>query len=89
MSQIKGKEEAKDSGAWDQLTQQQRQEEESNLRQVSMLARYHNVMGNHTIHCLEMFTNEIKSIFCHPSIVDRIASMLNYFLLNLVNIWVI
>ncbi|XP_024875910.1 ubiquitin conjugation factor E4 A-like [Temnothorax curvispinosus] len=31
-----------------------------------------------------MLTTEIKSIFCHPIMVDRIASMLNYLLLQLV-----
>lgn len=31
-----------------------------------------------------MLTTEIKSIFCHPTMVDRIASMLNYLLLQLV-----
>lgn len=31
-----------------------------------------------------MLTSEIKSIFCHPTMVDRIASMLNYLLLQLV-----
>lgn len=31
-----------------------------------------------------MLTTEIKSIFCHPTMVDRIVSMLNYLLLQLV-----
>ncbi|XP_002019136.2 ubiquitin conjugation factor E4 A [Drosophila persimilis] len=33
---------------------------------------------------LNILTTEIKSIFCHNSMVDRIAAMLNYFLLHLV-----
>jgi len=32
-----------------------------------------------------MLTKEIKTIFCHPMIVDRMAAMLNYFLLHLVS----
>lgn len=31
-----------------------------------------------------LITTEIKDIFCHASMVERIAAMLNYFLLNLV-----
>ncbi|CAF2484150.1 unnamed protein product [Rotaria sp. Silwood2] len=33
---------------------------------------------------LDMITKEIKSIFCHPAICERLASMLNYFLQHLV-----
>jgi len=31
-----------------------------------------------------MMTRHIKSVFVHPTMVDRVASMLNYFLLHLV-----
>lgn len=37
-----------------------------------------------TITTLEYLTEEIKTIFCHSTMVDRIAAMLNYFLLHLV-----
>ncbi|XP_076074488.1 ubiquitin conjugation factor E4 A-like isoform X2 [Mytilus galloprovincialis] len=84
MSQIKDKEQAKEQGEWTNMTPEQRQEAEMSLRQLSMIARYHNVMGNHTIHMLELLTREIKTIFCHNSMVDRISGMLNYFLVNLV-----
>lgn len=85
MSQIKDKEQAKEQGEWTNMTPEQRQEAEMSLRQLSMIARYHNVMGNHTIHMLELLTREIKTIFCHNSMVDRISGMLNYFLVNLVS----
>lgn len=84
MSQIKEKEQAKERGEWNSMTPDQRQEAEMGLRQLSMIARYHNVMGNHTIHMLELLTREIKTIFCHNSMVDRISGMLNYFLVHLV-----
>lgn len=84
MTQIKDKQGEKERGEWNTLEPQQRQENENTLRQITMLARYHNMMGNNTIHALEMITREIKSIFCHKSMVDRIAGMLNYFLLHLV-----
>jgi len=51
---------------------------------MGSLAKFHNVMSNVTIHTLQWLTTEIKSIFCHPSIVERITAMLNYFLLHLV-----
>ena len=84
MSQIKDKEQAKERGEWNAMTPEQRQEADMGLKQLSMIARYHNVMGNHTIHMIELMTREIKTIFCHNSMVDRISGMLNYFLVHLV-----
>ncbi|CAN7979779.1 unnamed protein product [Ixodes pacificus] len=57
---------------------------EANMQHVGMLAHFHNVMGTETIRTLAWLTTEIKSLFCHPTMVDRIATMLNYFLLHLV-----
>ena len=85
MTQIKEKQEAKEGGEWQSLETQQRQEQEGMFRQLGMLARFHNIMGNDTIHSLEIISREIKNIFCHSAIVDRIAAMLNYFLVHLVS----
>ena len=41
-------------------------------------------MGLETIQVLDKLTSEIKFVFLHPTMVDRIAAMLNYFLKNLV-----
>lgn len=57
---------------------------EANMQHLGMLAHFHNVMGTETIRTLAWLTSEIKSLFCHPTMVDRIATMLNYFLLHLV-----
>ncbi|XP_053392708.1 ubiquitin conjugation factor E4 A-like isoform X2 [Mercenaria mercenaria] len=84
MKQLKEKQAEKDGEAWQGMNPNQRQELEGNIRQLGMMARYHNVMGNMTILSLEMITREIKTIFCHEMMVDRIAAMLNYFLLHLV-----
>ncbi|XP_046576120.1 LOW QUALITY PROTEIN: ubiquitin conjugation factor E4 A-like [Haliotis rubra] len=84
MSQIKEKQQEKERGDWNNLEPRQRQETENNFRHLGMLARYHNVMANYTIHALELLTREIQTIFCHNMLVDRIAGMLNYFLLHLV-----
>ncbi len=51
---------------------------------TGMLARFHNLMGNDTIHSLEIISREITRIFCRSAMVDRIAAMLNYFLVHLV-----
>lgn len=49
-----------------------------------MLAKFHNLMSSKTISTLKMLTTEIKLIFCHSTLVDRVATMLNDFLLHLV-----
>lgn len=67
-----------------QLSAELRQEAESSFRHSGMLARFHNVMGKQTISTLRLLTQDIVSIFVHPTIVERIAAMLNYFLLHLV-----
>ncbi|KAH3871035.1 ubiquitin conjugation factor E4 A-like [Dreissena polymorpha] len=84
MKQIKEKQQLMDGPDWSGLPQQRRQETESSMHQLRMMARYHNMMGNLTILTLEMLTKDICSIFCHRVMVERIASMLNYFLLHLV-----
>lgn len=84
MSQIKEKQQARDDGAWNQLPHPQRQELENGYRHLSMLARFHNIMGRRTIESLEMITQHVKTIFVNGVMVDRVAAMLNYFLLHLV-----
>lgn len=66
------------------LTQAQRSEMQSSLKHMIMLAKFHNFMSTKTIQTLRMLTSEIKSIFCHDVLVDRMATMLNDFLLHLV-----
>lgn len=76
--------EAQANGEWDNLPESERQQHHSNLHQLGNYARFDNILGRDTINLLKLLTTEIKSIFCHNSMVDRITSMLNYFLLNLV-----
>jgi ubiquitin conjugation factor E4 A len=52
--------------------------------EVIFFYRFDNILGRETIHTLEFLTSKITSIFSHPTMVDRIASMLNYFLFHLV-----
>lgn len=74
----------RDSGEWDKLPQQEREQQTYYLEHIGMIARFHNILGRETITTLKNLTSEIKSIFCHPTMVDRIASMLNYYLFKLV-----
>ncbi|CAF0817504.1 unnamed protein product [Brachionus calyciflorus] len=66
------------------LTSQQRAELESGLKHMIMLAKFHNFMSLKTIETIRMLTMEIKDIFCHDVLCDRVATMLNDFLLHLV-----
>ncbi|ELU16797.1 hypothetical protein CAPTEDRAFT_225184 [Capitella teleta] len=84
MAQIKEKQQERDAGSLQGLNPQQRQEAEANFQHLSMLARFHNMMGQDTIRTLVFITRHITSLFSHAVLVDRIAAMLNYFLLHLV-----
>ncbi|XP_067133365.1 ubiquitin conjugation factor E4 A [Centruroides vittatus] len=84
MSKLREQQQQRDNGEWASLPSMTRQQNEANFQHMGLLARFHNVMSNETIHTLQWLTSEITSIFCHPTIVDRITAMLNYFLLNLV-----
>ncbi|XP_050319386.1 ubiquitin conjugation factor E4 A [Bactrocera neohumeralis] len=84
LEQIRQLQEAQSRGEWDALSQNDRQQQLSSLHHLGQMARIDNILGRDTINILKLLTTEIKSIFCHNSMVDRIAAMLNYFLLNLV-----
>ncbi|XP_064635023.1 ubiquitin conjugation factor E4 A-like isoform X2 [Lineus longissimus] len=84
LTQIKDQQDEKERGEWNALPADQRQERDMNYRHLEMLCRYHNSMGNDTVHTIEMMTGNIKTIWTHHVMVDRVAAMLNYFLLHLV-----
>jgi len=74
----------RESGEWNKLPPNEREQQAAYLQHIGMIARFDNILGRKTIQTIKMLTTEIKSIFCHPTMVDRIASMLNYLLLQLV-----
>ncbi|XP_073095807.1 ubiquitin conjugation factor E4 A isoform X1 [Manis javanica] len=84
LSKIKVQQIEKDRGEWDSLTPEARREKEAGLQMFGQLARFHNIMSNETIGTLAFLTSEIKSLFVHPFLAERIISMLNYFLQHLV-----
>ncbi|XP_050300790.1 ubiquitin conjugation factor E4 A [Anthonomus grandis grandis] len=84
MAKLKEMQTAYDSGEWDKLGFQERAQNISYLHHIGLMARFDNILGRDTISTLEKLTSKITSVFTHPTMVDRVASMLNYFLLNLV-----
>lgn len=84
MASLRTMETSREAGEWEELSPQERENNESSFQQIGMIARFNNILGKETIHTLEYLSSEIKTIFCHSTMVDRIAAMLNYFLLHLV-----
>ncbi|CAG9786753.1 unnamed protein product [Diatraea saccharalis] len=84
MAQIRSMQIAQETGAWNELSSQERDQNLANLSHIGNLARFDNILGRDTIRTLVRLTAHAPHVFCHPTLVDRIASMLNYFLLHLV-----
>ncbi|KAG5887926.1 hypothetical protein JTB14_003022 [Gonioctena quinquepunctata] len=84
MAKLKEMQQAQDNGEWANLSARERTQNVSYLHQIGSLARFDNILGKDTIATLEKLTSRISIVFTHSTMVDRIASMLNYFLLNLV-----
>ncbi|KAJ8722101.1 hypothetical protein PYW08_004503 [Mythimna loreyi] len=84
MAQIRTMQAAQESGTWARLPTAERTQNLSNLSHVGMLARFDNILGRDTVRTLVRLTAHAPYVFCHPTLVERIASMLNYFLIHLV-----
>lgn len=84
MNQLREFERRTKTDDWKNLNPQQRHQAESSNHHTGRLARFHNVLSQSTIGTLAWITSEIKTIFSHSTLVDRIANMLNYFLEHLV-----
>lgn len=84
MNQLREAERRRKTEEWLRLSPHQRSQAESGYMHIGRLARFHNVLSLSTIGTLAWITSEIKTIFLHPALVNRIANMLNYFLKHLV-----
>ena len=84
MKQIREKELERANGGWNMLSPGQQREHEVALQHLGLMGRHRNILANYTIYTLEIITRDIRTIFCHDIMVDRIAGMLNYFLKHLV-----
>ena len=69
MKQIQEKE--AERADWSSLPERERAEAEGSFRHMSMLARYHNIMGMETISVLELLTTSITEVITHPTMADR------------------
>ncbi|KAJ8924936.1 hypothetical protein NQ315_001099 [Exocentrus adspersus] len=84
MAKLKEMQQAQDNGEWASLSPRERTQNVSYMQHIGNLARFDNILGRDTITTLEKLTSEISTVFTHSTMVDRIAAMLNYFLLSLV-----
>lgn len=84
MSKLKEMETARENGEWNQLSPTERAQNLAHMQQTGILARFDNILGRDTIKALRMLTSKITIVFTHTTMVERVAAMLNYFLLNLV-----
>ncbi|XP_071536976.1 ubiquitin conjugation factor E4 A [Panulirus ornatus] len=84
MSKLRESQKQRESGEWTSLPAAQREERERSFHLTTVLARYHNMLGAHTIQILILLTREMPQMFIHNTLVDRMAGMLNYFLCTLV-----
>ncbi|KAK9881497.1 hypothetical protein WA026_016380 [Henosepilachna vigintioctopunctata] len=84
MAKLREMQISRDSGEWDKLPTRERTENLQTLHRTGMVARFDNILGRDTINALVNLTSKITIVFTHSTMVDRIAAMLNYFLLNLV-----
>ncbi|CAG9561890.1 unnamed protein product [Danaus chrysippus] len=84
MAQLRNMQTAQEAGRWMNLTSAEREQNLANMSHTGMLARFDNILGRDTVRTLVKLTSHAPYVFCHPTLVERIASMLNYFLLHLV-----
>lgn len=75
---------SRESGEWNNLPIMERTQNMGYLQHIGMIARFNNILGRDTIRTLVNLTSEITIVFTHSTMVDRVAAMLNYFLLKLV-----
>ncbi|GJQ83288.1 hypothetical protein Trydic_g8880 [Trypoxylus dichotomus] len=84
MAKLKELQAARESGEWNNLPIMERSQNMGYLQHIGMIARFNNILGRDTIRTLVNLTSEIVIVFTHSTMVDRVAAMLNYFLLKLV-----
>lgn len=84
MAKLKEMQNAQNNGEWENLSPQERAQNMGYMHHLGGIARFDNILGKETTTTLEKLTSKITIIFTHPTMVDRMASMLNYFLFSLV-----
>ncbi|GBG72537.1 hypothetical protein CBR_g12108 [Chara braunii] len=77
-------EQMKDKKAWESIPEDERREKERYFRQMESMVRYDMMVANYNVRMLQYTSAEISTPFLLPEMIERIAAMLNYFLLQLV-----
>ncbi|KAG5449961.1 Ubiquitin conjugation factor E4 A, partial [Clonorchis sinensis] len=81
LAQLKRKEQEREAAGGRLATE----EEEALFMHTGRLARHHIMLGLDTIAALRRVLSVCKRLITHPILVDRVACMLNYFLVRLVS----
>lgn len=76
--------EMSNQAAWEAQTPQHRQEREGSLPSLERQAQSYVALGKETVHMLKYMTAEVIQPFLVNEIVDRLAAMLDYNLVQLV-----
>ena len=74
----------KAAGSWNSLSAQEKQDKEEELIEASHVAKITNVLARKTIHTLTFLTESTPEPFITGTMVDKMASTLNYYLAQLV-----
>lgn len=84
MAKLKEMQTQRENGDWDTLPANERQQNLGYIQHIGMIAKFDNILGRDTINTIEKLTSRMTIVFTHTTMVDRVAAMLNYFLMNLV-----
>lgn len=84
LKEVKKNQDEQDSGAWDSETEDARAEKEKHLKQIEGNTRWYMGAIDHTIHLLQYVTVDCAEPFLVPEMVDRMAGMMNSFIVKLV-----
>ncbi|EFC48330.1 ubiquitin-protein ligase [Naegleria gruberi] len=68
---------------WNALTQQEKTDKTTALAQYERMVKSYMLLANETVHMLSYLSKDIPKPFLRPEMIDRVASMLNYFLVEL------
>ena len=84
MAKVRTIELEKKAGQWNNLSAQEKQEKEEQLAEASHIAKITNMLARKTVHTLTFLTASTPTPFITETMVDKIASTLNYYLSQLV-----
>eukprot|EP00731_Ephydatia_muelleri_P020239 Em0012g1064a len=84
LAKVKEVEDMQSSEQWPTLSNEERRAHLDRLNEASMMAKNRNFLAMRTVRALAMITMDTRRPFVVPTLVDRLASMLNYVLQHLV-----